>query len=146
SQEWGTGNGDFHLALPTPYSYHPTTNHQPLFTDKPMSAFTLRPTHVRHRVLWLAVIVYMITYMDRVCISHPATEISKEYDFEKGPLGQILRGFNLPYALFQIPGGWLVVRLGPRQMLAAIALGWSPFTAMTALALGKWSMYVVRFL
>ena len=111
-----------------------------------MSAFTLRPTHVRHRVLWLAVIVYLITYMDRVCISHAATEISKEYGFDKVTLGWIFSGFNLSYALFQIPGGWLGDRFGPRRMLAAIALWWSAFTAMTALALGKWSMYVVRFL
>jgi len=97
-------------------------------------------------VLWLAVIVYMITYMDRVCISHAATEISKEYGFDKVTLGWIFSGFNLSYALFQIPGGWLGDRFGPRRMLAAIALWWSAFTAMTALALGKWSMYVVRFL
>jgi sugar phosphate permease len=52
----------------------------------------------------------------------------------------------LSYALFQIPGGWLGDRFGPRRVLAVIVLWWSVFTAATSLALGKWSMYVVRFL
>jgi len=105
-----------------------------------------RPSGVRHRVLWLAVIVYMITYMDRVCISHAATEVRKEYGFDPVTLGWIFSGFNLSYALFQIPGGWLGDRFGPRRVLAAIVLWWSAFTAMTSWALGMWSMYVVRFL
>jgi sugar phosphate permease len=105
-----------------------------------------RPTGVRHRVLCLAVIVYMITYMDRVCISHAATEISNEYGFDKVTLGWIFSGFNLSYALFQIPGGWLGDRFGPRRVLALFVLWWSAFTAATSLALGRWSMYVVRFL
>src|SRR5262247_4948160 len=105
-----------------------------------------RPTGVRHRVLWLTVIIYMITYMDRVCISHAATEIRTEYGFDKVTLGWIFSGFNLSYALFQIPGGWLGDRFGPRRVLAVIVLWWSVFTAATSLALGRWSMYGVRFL
>jgi MFS transporter, ACS family, glucarate transporter len=105
-----------------------------------------RPTGVRHRVLWLTVIVYMITYMDRVCISHAATEIRAEYDFDAVTMGWIFSGFNLSYALFQIPGGWLGDRFGPRRVLAVIVLWWSAFTAATSLALGRGSMYVVRFL
>jgi sugar phosphate permease len=97
-------------------------------------------------VLWLVVIVYMITYMDRVCISHAATEIRKEYGFDPVTMGWIFSGFNLSYALFQIPGGWLGDRFGPRRVLTAIVLWWSAFTAATSLALGKWSMYVMRFL
>src|SRR5499426_4660381 len=101
---------------------------------------------VRHRVLWLAVIAYMITYMDRVCISHAATEIRREYGFDAVTLGWIFSGFNLSYALFQIPGGWLGDRFGPRRVLTAIVIWWSAFTAATSLALGSRSMYVVRFL
>jgi sugar phosphate permease len=105
-----------------------------------------RPTGVRHRVLWLTVIVYMITYMDRVCISQAAKEIREEYGFDAVTMGWIFSGFNLSYALFQIPGGWLGDRFGPRRVLAVIVLWWSAFTAATSLALGRWSMYVVRFI
>src|SRR5215813_4278653 len=88
----------------------PTTNHRPSTTNKSMAVSTFaheRPSGVRHRVLWLAVIVYMITYMDRVCISHAAAGIRKEFGFDAVTMGWIFSGFNLSYALFQIPGGWL---------------------------------------
>src|SRR5262249_29699538 len=88
----------------------------------------------------------MITYMDRVCLSQAAKEIRTEYGFDAVTLGWIFSGFNLSYALFQIPGGWLGDRFGPRRVLAVIVFWWSAFTAATSLSLGKWSMYSIRFL
>jgi sugar phosphate permease len=105
-----------------------------------------RPSGVRHRVLWLAVIVYMITYMDRICIGHAATDIRREFGFDVVTMGWIFSGFNWSYALFQIPGGWLGDRFGPRRVLTAIVLWWSAFTAATPLAWGKGSMFVFRLL
>jgi sugar phosphate permease len=104
-----------------------------------------RPTGIRYRVLWLAVIVYMITYMDRVCIGHAEMDIRQEFGFDKVTMGWIFFAFNLSYALFQIPGGWLGDRFGPRRVLTAIVLWWSAFTVATALAWGKWSMGTFRF-
>ncbi len=105
-----------------------------------------RPSGVRHRVLWLAVIVYMITYMDRICIGHAATEIRKEYGFDIVTMAWIFSAFNWSYALFQIPGGWLGDRFGPRRVLTSIVLWWSAFTALTPLATGKVSMFSIRLL
>ena len=105
-----------------------------------------RATGIRHRVLWLAVIVYMITYMDRICIGHAATEIRKEYGFDIVTMAWIFSAFNWSYALFQIPGGWLGDRFGPRRVLASIVLWWSAFTALTPLATGKASMFSIRLL
>jgi sugar phosphate permease len=105
-----------------------------------------RPTGIRHRVLWLTVIVYMITYMDRICIGHAALEIRKEYGFDVVTMAWIFSAFNWSYALFQIPGGWLGDRFGPRRVLTGIVLWWSAFTAFTALAWGKWSMGLFRLL
>jgi sugar phosphate permease len=105
-----------------------------------------RPTGIRHRVLWLAVIVYMITYMDRICIGHAAGEIRREFGFDVVTMGWIFSAFNWSYALFQIPGGWLGDRFGPRRVLTSIVLWWSAFTAATALAWGKGSMFVFRLL
>lgn len=107
---------------------------------------TQGPSRVRHWVLALTVIVYMITYMDRVCIGHAALAIRKEFGFEIVTWGWILSGFNWSYALFQIPGGWLGDRFGPRRVLTTIVVWWSVFTAATALAWGQWSMAACRFL
>jgi sugar phosphate permease len=105
-----------------------------------------RSTGIRHRVLWLTVIVYMITYMDRIAIGHAATDIRREFGFDVVTMGWIFSGFNWSYALFQIPGGWLGDRFGPRRVLTSIVLWWSAFTAATALAWGKGSMFAFRFL
>ena len=39
--------------------------------------------------------------------------------------------FLLGYAGFQIPGGWLAVRFGPRRVLTWAVLWWGVFTALT---------------
>src|SRR5687768_5605130 len=92
------------------------------------------PSRARHVVLWLTVAIYMITYMDRVCIAHAAPEISKEFGFDRITMGWIFSAFSWSYALFQIPGGWLGDRFGPRRVLPVIVIWWSVFTAATALA------------
>ncbi len=113
--------------------------------DDSLSA-PVRPSGIRHRVLWIVVIAYMITYMDRVCIGHAAPAIRAEFGFDVVVMGWIFSAFNWSYALFQIPGGWLGDRFGPRRVLTAIVLWWSFFTAATALAWGRWSMAGFRFL
>lgn len=113
-----------------------------------MSASTTaaRPTSIRHIVLWLTVLVYMITYMDRVVISVAAPDIQKEFGFDLITMGWIFSAFQLSYALFQIPGGWLGDRFGPRRTLTGIVLWWSTFTALTATMWSASSIIVCRFL
>ena len=87
-----------------------------------------RPTRTRHIVLWLTVAAYMITYMDRVVISAAVPVIQKELGFALVTMGWILSSFRWGYALFQIPGGWLGDRIGPRRALTLIVTWWSLFT------------------
>ena len=60
-------------------------------------------------------------------------------------MGWILSSFRWGYALFQIPGGWLGDRIGPRRALALIVTWWSIFTSATALAWSATSMAGFRF-
>ena len=52
----------------------------------------------------------------------------------------------MAYALFEIPGGYLGDRLGPRSVLMRIVLWWSFFTAATGWAWNFSSLMVTRFL
>ena len=104
------------------------------------------PTRVRYRVLSLTIAAYMITYMDRVVISSAVPSIQKEFGFSIVTMGWILSSFQWAYALFQLPGGWLGDRFGPRRALTAIVLWWSLFTSATILAWSAASMALVRFL
>ena len=106
----------------------------------------VRPTRVRHAVLWLTVAAYMITYMDRAVMSSAAPVIQKEFGFSMVTMGWILASFRLGYSLFQVPGGWLGDRIGPRRALALVVCWWSVFTSATALCWNAGSMVVTRFL
>jgi sugar phosphate permease len=107
---------------------------------------TNRPTRVRHVVLWLTVAAYMITYMDRVVISSAVPTLRKELGIDMVTMGWILSSFRWGYSLFQIPGGWLGDRIGPRRALTLIVAWWSVFTSLTALSWSAGSMAVFRFL
>ncbi|OJU17984.1 MULTISPECIES: MFS transporter [unclassified Sphingomonas] len=113
--------------------------------DQPQTAVA-RPTRTRHVVLWLTVLAYLITYMDRVVISTAAPSIQAEFGFSLVTMGWIFAAFQFAYAIFQIPGGWLGDRFGPRRALTGVVLWWSVFTAATAATWSAGSMIVCRFL
>ena len=56
-----------------------------------------------------------------------------QYYLRIGPQrwGWVVGAFALGYALFDIPGGWMGDRFGPRIILTRIVLWWSAFTALT---------------
>ncbi len=107
---------------------------------------TQRPTHVRHVVLYLTVAAYMITYMDRGVISVATPSIRKDLGFDLVTMGWIFSSFKLSYALFQIPGGWLGDKIGPRRALTMVVTWWSAFTAFTALGWSAASMIAIQFI
>src|SRR3569833_2962808 len=91
------------------------------------------PPHVRYIILGLAVLVYMITYIDRTFISTAIPAAQKEMLFTDAVMGSILAAHQLAYGLFQIPAGWLADRFGPRWVLASQELRWCGFMVETSL-------------
>ena len=104
------------------------------------------PTRVRHRVILFAVTLAMITYIDRVVISQTAPEMRAELGITAREMGWAFAAFTWAYALFEIPGGWLGDRLGPRRVLMRIVIWWSFFTAATAWVWNLASLLVTRTL
>ncbi len=100
----------------------------------------------RWSVLFLISLMYLVTYLDRANISTAAPVIAKEFNISKIAMGLIFSAFVWSYALFQIPGGWLGDRFGPRRVLTAIVTYWSVMTACTAAASGVLSFAAIRFL
>jgi MFS transporter, ACS family, glucarate transporter len=105
-----------------------------------------RPTRVRYAVLGFIIAAYMITYIDRVLLSAAVPSIQKEFHFSLTTMGWVISAYSIAYALFQIPGGWLGDRLGPRIALAGVVTWWSVFTFCTALTWSAASMAVCLFL
>ena len=104
------------------------------------------PTRAREIVLWFAVTLAIITYVDRVCISQAAPAMQDELGLTKEQMGYAFSAFGLAYALFEIPGGWLGDRIGPRKVLMRVVCMWSIFTVATGWAWNFASLIVCRFL
>src|SRR6266852_887250 len=102
-------------------------------------------SHVRWEVLLLLCLMYLITYLDRVSLANTATLITKEYGFSKATMGIIFSAFIWSYALFQVPGGWLGDRFGPRRVLSVIMAYRTVIAVLTTFATGFYSLWGIRF-
>jgi sugar phosphate permease len=103
-------------------------------------------TRVRYWVIVFAVALAVITFIDRVCMSFTAPFVSKELGFNSIQMGYVFSAFAGAYALFEIPGGYLGDRLGPRRILIRIVMWWSVFTALTGAAWNAGSLVTVQAL
>jgi ACS family glucarate transporter-like MFS transporter len=84
-------------------------------------------------VLWLLVLS-AVAFLDRTNISIAGVQIGREFNIDDAHLGWVFSAFLIGYAAFQIPGGVLARRFGPRRLLAISVTWWGLFTALTALA------------
>lgn len=103
-------------------------------------------SRVHHKVTGLAVLLAMITYLDRACIATLAPDIMRDLSLTKGQMSLVFSIFAFSYALFGIPTAWLADRIGTRRILTCIVVCWSVFTMATALAINLASLLVIRFL
>lgn len=103
-------------------------------------------TRTRYGVVAFAVVVSVITYIDRVAISQAAPLITEDLGLTKIQMGWAFSAFAVAYAMFQVPGGWMSDWIGPRRVLTTIVVWWSVFTAATGWAWNHTSLAVARFL
>jgi MFS transporter, ACS family, glucarate transporter len=105
-----------------------------------------RPTRVRFGVIYFAVSLAMITYIDRVCISNAAPFIRRDLGLSVDQMGYVFSIFAVAYSIFEMPCGYLCDRIGPRRVLLRVVLWWSFFTAATGWTWNFASIMVTRFL
>ncbi len=104
------------------------------------------PTGARHIALGFIVLLAIITYIDRVCISQAAPDIRRDLGLNEKQMGWVFSAFTLTYALFEIPAGWAGDRFGPRSVLMKVVVMWSFFTAATGWVWNYVSLVVCRAL
>jgi MFS family permease len=120
-----------------------------------------RPTRIRYAVLAVFCSLAFLTYLDRLCMMRVQDDVLDDFgvgtltaeqdaklqaehrdDYanarkkllaaeRKVPMSWIFNAFIVGYALFEIPGGWLGDRWGPRRVLFRIVIFWSVFMALT---------------
>lgn len=86
-----------------------------------------KPTGVRYTILLLLCCLAMITYIDRAVVSNAKDDIMDSVGQDRADMYYLLVAFQLAYALFEIPTGWLGDRFGPRSTLFRIVIWWTIF-------------------
>jgi MFS transporter, ACS family, D-galactonate transporter len=92
------------------------------------------PTSIRYRVLAMLFVTVVINYLDRSNLSIAAPDLSSDLRLDAKHTGLLFSAFGWAYAAWQIPGGWLVDRVRPRVLYAAICGLWSLATFLQGFA------------
>jgi len=70
----------------------------------------------------LLFLLAVITFLDRVCISVAGPRIQEYLHIGPHQWGWVVGVFAIAYAVFEIPGGWMGDRFGPRITLTRSVL------------------------
>jgi sugar phosphate permease len=104
-----------------------------------------RPT-TTEIVLGFLCLMYLITYVDRVNVATAGPLIKRELALSNTALGLVFSAFAYPYLLFQVFGGWVGDRFGPRWTLFTCGVIWAAATILTGLSTGLLMLFLVRVL
>jgi sugar phosphate permease len=80
----------------------------------------------RRGVAGLLILLFGITYLDRVCISVAGPRMQADLHIDPIGWGWVTGVFTLAYCIFEIPTGVMGDRIGPRRVLTRIVLWWVP--------------------
>jgi MFS transporter, ACS family, D-galactonate transporter len=105
-----------------------------------------KATKMRWFIVVLAFFAILTNYMDRANLAIALPYMNGELHLTSGESGLILGAFFWTYALFQVPAGILVDRLGSRVVFAGAVVWWSLFTMATTIARGTFSLLGIRLL
>lgn len=92
---------------------------------------------------WL---VFFVAFLDRVNLSVAMPLIAKDFQLSPEQVGFVLSAFFITYTLFQIPGGLLGDKIGPKKVMTFALVWWSVMTIATGFARGFTQFYIIRIL
>ncbi len=101
---------------------------------------------IRYLLILGAFLISMLMWIDRACISAAKDNIAGDLNLSPTQMGWVMGAFSLGYALFQVPGGKLADRFGPRVVMAGVCVAWSVFTGLTSVVRQAAMLIGVRFL
>jgi MFS family permease len=110
----------------------------------PEQDFNSPPLPQRYAVAIVCFIALVIAYCDRVNVAVAAPQIMLQRHWDTAEMSWVFSGFFLGYALFLIPTGLLVERVGAYRVLCLSIAGWSVCTALTPLPQTLLGMYSIR--
>jgi ACS family D-galactonate transporter-like MFS transporter len=105
----------------------------------------MRPVaRTRFGVLALISVGTMINYLDRTVLGVAAPDMAADLHISPSVMGIIFSAFSWSYAAAQVPGGWLLDRIGTRLTYFLAVIVWSLFTFLQGFANSVTAMLAFR--
>ena len=90
-------------------------------------------SRIRWKIGGLICTAAVVNFFQRVNISVAGDSIMKDFQFTQTQMGTVFSAFVLGYTLFQVPGGMLADRFGPRRVLGCAIATWGIFTFLSGM-------------
>jgi MFS transporter, ACS family, tartrate transporter len=98
------------------------------------------------RIIPFAIILYMISILDRVNIGYAALTMNADLGIDPYLFGIISGIFFVSYIIFQVPSSQLLAKTGARSWLFLIMVSWGIITVLMAFAQTPLQIGILRFL
>ncbi|SKC57517.1 MFS transporter [Plantibacter cousiniae (nom. nud.)] len=103
-----------------------------------------KTVRIRWFLVGFLVLGGVVNYLDRSTLSVANTTIAQEFGLDAFQMGLLLSAFSWPYAIANLPAGFLVDKFGPKKMFAFAAGAWSLVSMVTAAANSFGFLYAAR--
>ncbi len=107
---------------------------------------------VRFGIVGMLFAVTMVNYADRATLAIAGPAMAKDLGIDALQMGFVFSAFGWSYVIGQLPGGWLLDRLGSRIVYFGSIVVWSIFTILQGgvgvfgLATAVYALFALRFL
>jgi ACS family tartrate transporter-like MFS transporter len=99
---------------------------------------------VSWRLLPFLLVLYIVSYLDRINLSFAALEMNAQLKFSDQVFSLGAGIFFLGYCLFGIPSNVVIKRLGPRRWISTIMVAWGIVTVAMCLVKDALTFYILR--
>ncbi len=101
---------------------------------------------LRRRILPFAILLYFVSFLDRVNVGFAAFSMNKAIGLTPAEFGLGGGIFFIGYILFQVPSNLILHRVGARKWISRVVVVWGLVSAGSAFVVGPYSFYAARFL
>ena len=103
-----------------------------------------KTVRIRWFLIGFLILGGVVNYLDRSTLSVANTTIAGEFGLNALEMGLLLSAFSWPYAIANLPAGYLVDKFGPKHVFAFAAGAWSLVSMVTAAANSFGVLYALR--
>ncbi|PPG28598.1 MFS transporter [Pseudoclavibacter sp. RFBG4] len=101
---------------------------------------------VTFRLLPILMVLYFMSYVDRVNVSFAAIEMNADLGMSTAAYGLGAGLFFIGYFIFEVPSNILLDKFGARVWITRIVISWGTIAGLMAFVNGETMFYVLRFL